>query len=65
MTRLGLMNAIFNTNTMSGTCPFMHACKDCKYEKDKPRCSEAYWDEEVTLDELKERLSRVFPGTFS
>ena len=65
MTRLGLINIIFDTYTLRGTCPFMHACKDCKYDKDKPNCSEAYWDEEVTLEELKERLSRLFPGTFS
>ena len=65
MTRLGLINAIFDTYILRGNCPFLHACKDCKYDKDKPNCSEAYWDEEVTLEELKERLSRVFPGVFS
>lgn len=65
MTRLGLINIIFNIPFHSGACPFMHACKDCKYEKDKPNCSEAYWDEEVTLEELKDRLSRLFPATFS
>ena len=64
MTRIQFTNILFNTPLASGTCPFMHACKDCKYEKYKPYCSEAYWDEEIDLEEIKNILSNVFPNTF-